>query len=90
MKTMKGSIFGKRLKVIQEAENPFDTVVVCPHCGRHTRYGDTSMISGVVNCPKCQDQCIKEVMHDKEHDYERYKSHDYEPYGVSMEELKNE
>lgn len=81
--TLAGSIFGKELKVVKyDEEDEFNSIVICPYCGKETKYGETMMISGVVNCPNCHDKCVREVMYDKEHDYERYKTWDYAPYGV--------
>ena len=85
MKTLGGSIFGKRIEVVQEAEDIFDTVCVCPHCGKHVTYGNMMMISGISCCPICHDSLYKEVMHDKETDYEKYTTKDYEPFGVARE-----
>lgn len=83
MKTMTGSIFGKKLLMIKEDENDYmNNIVQCPYCGRPIRYGETMMISGIIYCPVCRDKCIREVMWDKENDYEAYTTKDYQPYGV--------
>ena len=84
MITLIGSICGKRIRVVKLGTPPdyFDSTVICPHCGEETEYGKTAMIKGVVYCPKCAVSCIKEVMYDREHNYERYKTYDYQRYGV--------
>lgn len=88
MKTMTGSIFGKRLKVVKEDESDYmNNIVVCPYCGEKTLYGETMMISGIVNCPKCHDRCVKSVMFDRENNYENYLKHDYQPYGVERKKI---
>ena len=85
MKTLIGSIFGTRIRVIGEAEDSMDCLCICPHCGCSAKYGDMMMISGISCCPKCNESLYKEIIHDKEHDYKRYTSHDYEPFGIRRE-----
>lgn len=83
--TLPGSIFGKRLKVVKYSEeDEMQSIVICPYCGNETKYGDTMMISGIVNCPICHDQCVAQVMNDRENFYDRYKEHDYQPHGCEI------
>ena len=82
MKVLPGSIFGKRIEVVQEADDVMDSVVVCPHCGKHQRYGNMMMISGISCCDDCHDQLWREIEKDKATDYSIYRTKDYEPYGV--------
>ena len=84
-KTIPGSLFGKRIKVVQEAEDLYDTVCVCPHCGEHVTYGHMTMVSGTSCCPLCLDELHMEMDRDKEKDYEIYRTKDYEPFGVPRE-----
>lgn len=76
------SIFGKGAEILIDDEDEMNVTVKCPYCGRPTKVGDTAMMCGVVYCPACSEDCIAEVMHDREFDYERYLHHDYQPYGV--------
>lgn len=82
MDTLRGSIFGKRIEIIQPAECIFDTVCVCPHCGKHVTYGNMMMVSGVSCCPLCYDDLCITMEHDKAVDYSKYANADYEPYGI--------
>lgn len=52
MKTIMGSIFGRRLNVIKEGNDVYylDYVVECPHCKKPVVYGETRMISGYIGC----------------------------------------
>lgn len=88
--TLPGSIFGKRLLILHRPAdgNPLKSVVRCPYCGKPVSFDDTRMVFGVVYCPKCQDKCIAEVLHDKETDKVKYESHDYQPYGIAAEEIE--
>ena len=86
MKTLVGSLFGKRLRVVIPHENEMETIVICPYCGRKVAYGETRMICGVVYCPYCREECIKQVMFDREFDYKAYQKKDYQPYGVTLKE----
>ena len=85
MKTLGGSIFGKRIEVVQEAEDIYDTVCICPHCGKHVTYGNMMMISGHSCCPICHDSLYREIENDKSTDYDKYLTKDYEPFGVARE-----
>ena len=82
MKTLPGSIFGKKIKVVHEADDVMDYVCICPHCGKEAIYGEMTMISGHSCCGACHEQLWKEIAKDKEEDYQRYITKDYEPYGV--------
>ena len=82
MKAMKISLFGKRVLIVQEAEDEMDTVVVCPYCGKHTTYGQTAMVCGIVYCPACEKVAVAEILTDREKDPQRYQTHDYQPYGI--------
>lgn len=88
--TLPGSIFGKRLLILHKSADGdvFNDIVRCPYCGEPVSFGDTRMVSGIVYCPKCQDKCIAEVLHDKERDKGRYENHDYQPYGIAAEEIE--
>ena len=80
--TLPGSIFGKRIEVVHEAEDVMDYICVCPHCGKHVRYGNMMMISGHSCCDYCHDSLSNEIERDKAADYELYVKKDYEPFGV--------
>ena len=82
MKTLSGAIFGKRVKVVQEAEDIYDSICICPHCGKQVAYGDMMMVSGHSCCPVCHDSLYHEIAYDKENNYDLYLAKDYEPYGV--------
>ena len=90
-KTLPGAIFGKRLLVLEGPRDGdiFTAIIKCPYCGKPVKYGETRMISGIVYCPSCCKDCVDEVLHDREYNYERWESHDYQPYGVEEENKEN-
>lgn len=86
------ALFGKKVARIVE-KNPKDRmndIIICPYCGKEVSYGKTMLISGHLNCPNCHDECVEEIIHDKEHNRERYENHDYQPYGLTMETARRE
>lgn len=73
-----------RIKVINEALDLMDCVCICPHCGSHAIYGNMMMISGIHNCPKCNEELHRTIDFDKKTDYDVYvrkaNNYEYEPY----------
>ena len=66
-------------------ENPFDAIVVCPHCGNKVRYGDIYIKRGVVYCDKCSRE-VEELLGDISKnltDIEKLL-----PYGIKWEDVK--
>jgi hypothetical protein len=37
---------GETADILIEDDDPMETIIYCPNCGKPTKYGDTLMISG--------------------------------------------
>ena len=73
-----------RIEVVKEADDYLDYVCVCPHCGRHVRYGDMTMYCGEHGCNHCIDDLHDSIEYDRQNNYDRYvrkaNGNEYEPY----------
>lgn len=84
-----------RTKVLQyNYQNEFDSLCVCPHCGRDVFYGDMMKVNGINCCPACNKELHLTIEADQKEDYEKYvrkaNSYEYEPYRyIEQEEETN-
>jgi len=73
-----------RIKIVKEAEDIFDCICICPHCGKEARYGSMSTVSGVNCCPECNAELYDTILFDKKAHYDAYvrkaNNNEYEPY----------
>lgn len=73
-----------RIKIFQEADNLMDNICICPHCGRHSLYGNMMMYNGIHGCPICYESLRSEIIHTQSANYDLYlkkaNNHEWESY----------
>lgn len=66
-------------------DNPFDAIVLCPHCGNKVRYGDIYIKREVVYCDKCSKE-VEELIGSPSNDLTNIEK--LLPYGIKWEDVK--
>ena len=80
---MAATIFGKRCKVvIKDHDDPFNSIVVCPHCGNHVKFNDIITIHGKAGCLRCALEFSRSIEQARSEDPLGWHKRDWEPHGL--------